>query len=72
MSITPPKGWSELRIKGYVLWGSLVCDEMKGVNQYLEDRLHEIFLKFNVVDLSQEDKKVNIEAYYDSLRGSKE
>ena len=34
---TPPQGWSEERVKGYVLWGREVCLQMKGVNSWLED-----------------------------------
>jgi hypothetical protein len=38
-----PKGWSEARVKGYILWGSLVCEQMLGVNQFLEDKLRLIY-----------------------------
>jgi guanosine-3',5'-bis(diphosphate) 3'-pyrophosphohydrolase len=40
---TKPNGWSEERVRGYALWGYLVCEQMFGVNQDLEEKLRLVF-----------------------------
>ena len=42
-TLSPPKDWSAERIQGYFVWSKAVLDNMKGVNQYLEDEITKLF-----------------------------
>ena len=35
----PPNGWSEERVKGYLIWSMAVCNNLKGVNENIDKRM---------------------------------
>mmetsp|Transcript_7909 Transcript_7909/g.17318 ORF Transcript_7909/g.17318 Transcript_7909/m.17318 type:complete len:203 (-) Transcript_7909:216-824(-) len=40
---SPPKGWSMERAQGYFVWSKKVVDQLKGLNEYLDDAFSELW-----------------------------
>ncbi len=59
----PPAKWSQETIIGYVRWGFLVCENLYGENETLNQRMKDLFAKFGVTSVSDEE----IERYYATL-----
>jgi guanosine-3',5'-bis(diphosphate) 3'-pyrophosphohydrolase len=56
----PPAKWSPEIVLGYVRWGFLVCQNLYGENEMLDKRMQDLFAKFGVLSVSEEE----IEGYY--------
>lgn len=41
--IQAPKSWSAQRVRGYHLWSQAVCNNLKGINEYLDKEVESVF-----------------------------
>lgn len=50
----PPEKWTHEEIVGYVRWSWCVCQHLYGANETLNDRMKQVFTKFGVESVTQE------------------
>lgn len=66
----PPANWTQDEIQGYITWCYAVCLEIKGHNQIVDQRLSDIFTKWNLVDLTPEELQKRLDKYYGNIKNS--
>ena len=60
---TPPVHWTPAEKIGYVKWCYKVCENCFGVNENVDKQLKELFLKFGVTNVTDND----LEEYYSEI-----
>ena len=63
----PPTSWSQKEIEGYVVWAYVVCKGLEKTNEFLENKLMEIFKSYQVDKLNKDELDAKLIDYYLSI-----
>lgn len=66
----PPPTWSKDEIFGYGVWCFVICNKLKGVNEHSDKQFKELFDKFKISEIKDEDIPKLLEKYYKNIKSS--
>lgn len=66
----PPANWSKDEINGYIAWSYAVCLKLYGVNEMMDQKLHDLFYKFYIDAIPETELNKLLENYYKIINNS--